>query len=68
MEKIGLKIEGMSCTHCVGRVERALAAVAGVSEVSVTLEPGAATVTGDGVSLDDLVEAVDRVGYTATFS
>jgi copper ion binding protein len=63
---VELIIEGMSCEHCVARVEKALAAVEGVSEAEVRLEPGSATVTGDAVSEADLVEAVDRAGYTAT--
>lgn len=66
MGTIELKIVGMSCEHCSGRVEKALGAVAGVTSVDVTLEPGSATVTGENVSLDDLVEAIDRVGFTAT--
>ena len=64
--EVDLKIVGMSCEHCSGRVEKALGAVAGVETVDVTLEPGSATVTGQGIDLEDLVEAVDRVGFTAT--
>jgi copper chaperone CopZ len=63
---VELMIEGMSCEHCVARVKKALAAVEGVSEAEVRLEPGSATVIGDSVSVTDLVEAVDRAGYTAT--
>ncbi len=63
---VKLKIVGMSCEHCSGRVEKALGAVAGVTSVDVVLEPGSATVTGENISLDDLVEAIDRVGFTAT--
>ena len=66
MEGIELKIEGMSCEHCVARTEKALAAVTGVNEVQVRLEPGSATVTGENVSLDDLIDAVDQAGFTAT--
>ncbi len=68
MESIELNIEGMSCEHCVARTEKALAAVAGVNEVEVRLEPGAATVTGENVSLDDLIDAVDQAGFTASAS
>ncbi len=68
MESIELKIEGMSCEHCVARTEKALAAVTGVNEVEVRLEPGAATVTGENVSLDDLIDAVDQAGFTASAS
>ena len=63
---VELKIVGMSCEHCSGRVEKALGALAGVTAVEVVLEPGSATVAGDNVRLADLVEAVDRVGFTAT--
>jgi copper chaperone CopZ len=68
VEGIELKIEGMSCEHCVARTEKALAAVTGVSEVEVRLEPGAATVTGENVSVHDLIDAVDQAGFTATAS
>ncbi len=68
MEGIELKIEGMSCEHCVARTEKALAAVTGVSEVEVRLEPGAATVTGENVSVQDLIDAVDQAGFTASAS
>lgn len=64
--EVDLKIVGMNCEHCSGRVEKALGAVAGVESVDVTLEPGSATVTGKGIETEDLVEAVDRVGFTAT--
>jgi copper chaperone CopZ len=63
---IDLKIEGMSCEHCAARTEKALAAVAGVSRVEVHLEPGSAAVDGENLALDELIEAVDRVGFTAT--
>jgi copper chaperone CopZ len=63
---IELVIEGMSCEHCVGRVEKALAAVDGVTGVAVRLDPASATVDGRDMSLEALVEAVDRVGYTAS--
>jgi len=68
VEGIELNIEGMSCEHCVARTEKALAAVTGVSKVEVRLEPGAATVTGENVSVDDLIAAVDQAGFTASVS
>jgi copper chaperone CopZ len=68
VESIELEIEGMSCEHCVARTEKALAAVTGVNEVEVRLEPGAATVTGENVNLDDLINAVDEAGFTASAS
>lgn len=65
---IELNIEGMSCEFCTGRVEKALSGVPGVSTVEVRLSPPSATVSGANVSLDDLIEAVDRVGYTAVLT
>ena len=35
--KLSLSIEGMTCASCVGRVERALAAIPGVESASVNL-------------------------------
>jgi len=65
MMTVELTIEGMSCEHCVARVQKALAGVEGVTAAEVTLEPGSATVRGEDLNVADLVEAVDRVGYTA---
>ena len=31
-----MKIEGMMCTHCTGRVEKALAAIDGVDKVEMS--------------------------------
>jgi copper chaperone CopZ len=64
MSSVHLIIEGMTCGHCTSAVERALKAVAGVEQVSVTLEPGEATVTGSA-NPDTLIEAVVEEGYQA---
>ena len=42
-----LAIEGMTCASCVGRVERALAAVPGVHEVTVNLATETASVQAE---------------------
>jgi copper chaperone len=63
---IKLKIEGMTCGHCVMSVQKALAAVPGVEgSVEVTLKPGQAVVAG-APSPDALIAAVAEEGYTAT--
>lgn len=60
-----LKIDGMSCEHCVARVKKALLAVDGVTEVTVDLGAKSATVTADeGVKTDSLKIAVEDAGYT----
>lgn len=63
-QTLELTIEGMNCASCVGRVERALEAVPGVSEAAVNLATERATVRTSG-DLDTLVEAVSAAGYTA---
>jgi len=58
-----MKIEGMMCPHCSGRVEKALNALDGVTAV-VDLAAGTAaiTLTGD-VSDEVLTAAVVDAGY-----
>ena len=43
--KIELKIEGMMCPHCSGRVKKALEALEQVSEAQVSHEAGNAIIT-----------------------
>lgn len=63
---ITLRIDGMSCTHCVLGIRRALAAVPGVEgKVDVSLERGQAVVHGKP-AVADLVTAVADEGYVAT--
>ncbi len=61
MQKV-MKIEGMMCPKCVAHVEKALAAIPGITAV-VELETNSATITGD-VSDDVLRSAVTEAGYT----
>lgn len=65
MKKI-ITVEGMMCQHCVQHVTKALSAVPGVSDVSVTLEPGEAALTAAPEVTDDALRAaVEEAGYTA---
>ncbi|MEW9920901.1 heavy metal translocating P-type ATPase [Marimonas sp. MJW-29] len=59
-----LNIEGMSCASCVGRVEKTLAALEGVSDVSVNLASESARLSVDGPTrLQDAAQALDKLGY-----
>lgn len=61
-----LNIEGMSCASCVGRVEKALAALDGVSDVSVNLASESARISVDEpVRLQDAARALEDLGYPA---
>ncbi|MDC3417013.1 copper chaperone CopZ [Aquibacillus salsiterrae] len=67
MEKITLSITGMSCNHCVNKVENALNEQDGVEKVKVNLKKGTAVVKFDESkqTLDQLTAAVSEVGYEA---
>ena len=65
MEKI-LKVEGMSCNHCVASVKKALEGIDGVREADVSLEDKSARVEFDKDLADEvLVKAVEDAGYSA---
>jgi copper chaperone len=57
-------VTGMTCGHCVQAVTEELTALAGVSDVQVSLADGAVTVTSAGpLDLADVAAAVDEAGY-----
>ncbi|WP_405353666.1 metal-transporting ATPase, partial [Ruminococcus sp.] len=59
-----MKIEGMMCSHCEGRVKQSLEGLAQVAEAEVSHEKGTAvvTLTAD-VSNDVLKKTVEDQGY-----
>ena len=64
MKKI-ITVEGMMCGNCQKHVQKALAAVPGVSEAVVDLDAGKATVTLSADVADKiLMDAVTEAGYT----
>lgn len=59
-----LEIEGMMCAHCQAHVQKALEGVAGVTQVSVSLEENEAVLTvDDAVEDQNLIDAVTESGY-----
>lgn len=60
-----LKVEGMTCHHCVMAVTKALESVAGVRSAAVDLEKGSAVVDGDA-DLQAMIAAVQEEGYQAS--
>ncbi|MFJ2579501.1 heavy metal translocating P-type ATPase [Kitasatospora aureofaciens] len=65
MVSTDLAVGGMTCAACVGRVEKRLARIDGVT-AGVNLATGRARVLHPaGVSVAELVAAVERAGYTA---
>ncbi len=65
MAKTTLKIQGMTCNHCVMRVAKALKAVPGVQDAQVDLQKGEASVTFDEAKAtqENMSKAVVEAGY-----
>jgi copper chaperone CopZ len=58
-------VTGMTCGHCVLSVIEEVSEVPGVDAVDVDLTSGRLTVTGDDVSDDAVIAAVEEAGYEA---
>jgi copper chaperone len=65
MTGLTIKIEGMSCMHCVGRVEKALTELEGVEKADISLEENKATIEYDESKIDPdkFKQAVEESGY-----
>lgn len=62
---IELKVTGMTCGHCEAAVNKALAAVPGVTQVvDVSRDRERAVVEGDA-DIQALIEAIKEEGYSA---
>ena len=66
LKSLSLPVDGMNCASCVGRVEKALAGLDGVSHASVNLTTGRASVdfnpkdTGPAA----IAEAIEQAGFS----
>ncbi|MCL2127899.1 MAG: cation transporter [Treponema sp.] len=65
MEKRIINVKGMSCQHCVNAVSGALASIAGVADIAVSLEDGTASFSHDPAlaPLEAVMAAVAEEGY-----
>ncbi len=66
MGTVEIKIEGMTCGHCAMSITKELTAISGVGEVKVDHTAGKAEVRVDGVSNDQLADAIAEAGYKET--
>ena len=66
-EKTVVAIEGMSCGHCVMRVEKGIAALPGVKTAKVDLAKKEGTFTFDPglVSVEAIRAKINEIGYKA---
>jgi copper chaperone CopZ len=64
MSTASYTVVGMTCGHCVTAVTEEVSGLPGVTDVSVDLDSGGLTVTGDAPVDDDAVRAaVEEAGY-----
>lgn len=61
--KMNLKVEGMSCQHCVMAVSNALFEIEGVENVQIQLESKSVLVQGENLSEEAIRDAIDEAGY-----
>ncbi len=66
MSKISIKVNGMTCKHCVMRVEKALFDVNSVENININIDTGVVAV--EHSSSEDLKsklhQAVENAGYS----
>lgn len=59
-----LKVEGMSCGHCVNSIESSVGELKGVSSVKVDLANNEVTVEYDNeATLNEIKETIEDQGY-----
>ncbi len=63
MKTMNLKIEGMSCGHCVMAVKKELSKLPGVTVESVEIGKARVQVEEATVSSERLAKAVEEAGY-----
>lgn len=57
-------VAGMSCKHCVNRVEKALSEVEGISSISIDLENGKVEfICEKDISEEAIKELIEDAGY-----
>jgi copper chaperone len=65
MEQKTLKVEGMSCEHCVKAVTNAIGGMSGVADVVVSLKDKTASFKFDSAltSIEDIAKAITEEGF-----
>jgi len=65
MEKTIIRVNGMSCEHCVKAVTKAVNALSGTGELSIDLKAGTVTVEHDPAlaPLGRIRSAIEELGY-----
>jgi copper chaperone len=70
LKKTTLRSQELNCPSCVSKIESKLQSIDGVNEATVHFSTGRIVIEHDRdqVTREDLIEAVEQVGYTAKVS
>lgn len=63
MTDITIKVEGMTCMHCVMRVKKAVESVKGVQSSDVQIGTVKVTFDETAVKKEDIEQAITNAGY-----
>ncbi|MDR0496044.1 MAG: copper ion binding protein [Treponema sp.] len=68
MEKSVIKVDGMSCDHCVKAITEAVSVLAGIGNVTVNLKAGTVSVEHDLAiaSLEIIKHTIEEQGFDVT--
>ena len=58
-----LKIEGMSCQHCVMSVKKAVENITGVTSAEISIGNAKVTFDGSKTNRNEIAKAVEDAGY-----
>lgn len=60
-----IKVNGMSCKHCVASVTKALEELAGITGVAIDLTSGKVSYTNaENIPLADIKKTITAIGFT----
>lgn len=65
MERLSFEIEGMSCGHCVARVEKTLSRLDGIQVQKVDIGSAEVLYDPDRTPFPMIAQALDEAGYQA---
>jgi copper chaperone len=63
VSEIVLKIEGMSCQHCVARVKKAIDALSGIQNSEVAVGSAKVVFDESKISKEEIAAAIEKTGY-----
>lgn len=64
MNKVTVKVGGMTCNHCKMNVERTLKSIPGIAVAVADLSSGKVLLEGDEISLQAVREGIESIGYS----